>query len=120
MGIDHMAVVDPDLRVYGVEGLRVADASIMPAITSGNTNAPSVMIGEKCAELILSGLGVDEVTRPTASATRAEPPDGTRKGAARLARTDRTYRARCNQSTGRGSGPDVGLPRGAGTRREGW
>ena len=63
MGIDHMAVVDPDLRVYGVEGLRVADASIMPAITSGNTNAPSVMIGEKCAELILSGLGVDEVTR---------------------------------------------------------
>ena len=63
MGIDHMAVVDPDLRVYGVEGLRVADASIMPAITSGNTNAPSVMIGEKCAELILSGMGVDEVTR---------------------------------------------------------
>jgi choline dehydrogenase len=63
MGIDHMAVVDPDLRVYGVEGLRVADASIMPAITSGNTNAPSVMIGEKCAELVLSGMGVDEVTR---------------------------------------------------------
>jgi choline dehydrogenase len=63
MGIDHMAVVDPDLRVYGVEGLRVADASIMPAITSGNTNAPSIMIGEKCAELILSGVGVDEVTR---------------------------------------------------------
>ncbi len=52
MGIDHMAVVDPDLRVHGVAGLRVADASIMPTITSGNTNAPSIMIGEKCAELI--------------------------------------------------------------------
>jgi choline dehydrogenase len=52
MGIDHLAVVDPELRVHGVAGLRVADASIMPTITSGNTNAPSIMIGEKCAELI--------------------------------------------------------------------
>jgi choline dehydrogenase len=54
MGIDDLAVVDPELRVYGVSGLRVADASIMPAITTGNTNAPSVMIGEKAAELIQS------------------------------------------------------------------
>jgi choline dehydrogenase len=54
MGIDDQAVVDPELRVYGVSGLRVADASIMPAITTGNTNAPSVMIGEKAADLILS------------------------------------------------------------------
>jgi choline dehydrogenase len=54
MGIDNMAVVSPaDLTVYGVDGLRVADASIMPAVTSGNTNAPSIMIGERCADFLL-------------------------------------------------------------------
>ena len=52
MGIDERAVVDPQLRVRGIEGLRVADASIMPSITGGNTNAPCIMIGEKCAELL--------------------------------------------------------------------
>ncbi len=52
MGIDSMAVVDPELRVYGVSDLRVADASIMPDVTTGNTNAPSVMIGEKAAAFI--------------------------------------------------------------------
>lgn len=54
MGQDPQAVVGPDLRVHGVQGLRVADASIMPTIVSGNTNAPSIMIGERCADFILA------------------------------------------------------------------
>ena len=52
MGVDELAVVDPQLRVHGVEGLRVADASVMPQVTSGNTHAPTVMIGERAAELV--------------------------------------------------------------------
>ncbi|MDI4655139.1 GMC family oxidoreductase [Xanthobacter autotrophicus] len=52
MGVDDMAVVDPQLRVHGITGLRIADASVMPAIPGGNTNAPTIMIGEKAADLI--------------------------------------------------------------------
>ena len=53
MGQDDMAVVDARLRVHGIKGLRVADCSIMPTITSGNTNAPAIMIGEKISDMIL-------------------------------------------------------------------
>ena len=56
MGVDELAVVDPQLRVYGIEGLRVADASIMPNVPSGNTHAPTVMVGERAAEFVRDAL----------------------------------------------------------------
>jgi len=54
MGRDELSVVDPCLRVHGIAGLRVVDASVMPAVTAGNTNIPTVMIAAKGADMVLA------------------------------------------------------------------
>ena len=72
MGSDPMAVVDPELRVHGIGNLRVVDASIMPAVVSGNTNAATIMIGEKAADLVRQQLR--RTRRLTGSASRCRRP----------------------------------------------
>ena len=77
MGSDDASVVDPQLRVRGVDGLRVADASVMPAIIRGHTHAPSVLIGEKAADLIRgrldAGVGLRRAPRAWPAPALAGP-----------------------------------------------
>lgn len=74
MGRDAMAVVDERLRVHGLSGLRIADASVMPTITSGNTSIPCMLIGERCAEMVLADAQAqDDVTTAPAPEPQPEP-----------------------------------------------
>jgi len=73
MGSDDAAVVDPQLRVGGIKGLRVADASVMPSIIGGNTNAPCVMIAERAADFILGKPALPAADLPPESVARYKP-----------------------------------------------
>ncbi len=70
MGLDELSVVDPELRVHGIQGLRVVDASVMPAVPSGNCHAAIVMIAEKASDLVKRSLGAGE--RALVTGGRAE------------------------------------------------
>ena len=71
MGLDAMAVVDPRLRVYGVDGLRINDASIMPSVVSGNLQASLFMIAEKGADMVLEDAGTISTEMPSSAAVSA-------------------------------------------------
>jgi choline dehydrogenase len=62
MGTDRMAVVDPELRVHGMHGLRVVDASVMPTVPRGHTNAPTIAMAERAADLILARISSSVLT----------------------------------------------------------
>jgi len=64
MGLDEMAVVDSQLRVHGIEALRVVDASVMPTVTSANLAAPTIMIAEKAADMILGSPPLEPAISP--------------------------------------------------------
>ena len=80
MGSDRNSVVDTQLRLRGIDGLRVADASVMPSIIGGNTNAPCVMIGERCADFVLGKAPLPAAELPPESVARYKPKP-TRKAA---------------------------------------
>jgi choline dehydrogenase len=73
MGHDPMAVVDERLRVHGLAGLRIADASIMPTMISGNTSVPCMMVGEKCADMVLEDAKSAAGVKARAFDAKAEP-----------------------------------------------
>jgi choline dehydrogenase-like flavoprotein len=70
---DPATVVDPELRVKGIAGLRIADASVMPSLIGGNTNAPCVMIGERGADFVLSKPALPAAELPPESVARYKP-----------------------------------------------
>jgi choline dehydrogenase len=73
MGSDADAVVDPQLRFRGIDGLTIADASVMPSIIGGNTNAPTVMIGERGADFVLGTKPLPAAELPPESVARYKP-----------------------------------------------